>query len=268
MHIRLPYLVRSLPILLLFLVSACSPAATQSPGSKAVKPEFEKYFQEFDGAFVLYDLNNNRYTRYNPERCAGRSLPASTYKIMNALIALETGVVKDQNYVIAWDGTQYPNPVWNQDHTLKSAFRDSVVWYYQEVARQIGRERMQHYLDAVGYGNQVIGEKLDFFWLDGYLQISADEQVEFLKRLYQGDLPFSKRTMDIVKDILLLESDSVYQLRGKTGSGQIGDLYVGWFVGYQEADGNVYVFAANITSARDEAKGSKAKEIVLGILQE
>lgn len=260
-------LARTFAVFLLFIVTACSPSAIQLPAIEEVRPELEKYFQGFDGAFVLYDLNANRYTRYNPERCAERLLPASTFKIMNSLIALETDVVADQDYAIAWNGTQYPIPAWNQDHILKTAFRDSVVWYYQEVARRIGRERMQHYIDAVGYGNQDMHGGPDSFWLDGSLQISADEQVEFLKRLYEGDLPFSRRSMEIVKEIMILEADNTHQLSGKTGSGQMSSFSVGWFIGYKEVNGNVYLFAADVTSPGPEAKGSKAKEILLEILQ-
>jgi beta-lactamase class D len=255
-------------ILLLFVGTSCSPSISPAAESENTNPDLESYFQGLDGAFVLYDLNNNRYTRYHPEQCAGRLLPASTFKIMNALIGLETGVIPDENYTMTWDGTQYPYPAWNQDHTLKTAFRDSVVWYYQEVARRIGEEKMRHYVDAIDYGNEDITGNLDSFWLDGAIRISADEQVEFLKRLYTGELPFSQRSIDIVKEIMLLESEGPVQLRGKTGSGLMDALYVGWFVGYEEVDGNVYFFALNITSSSPEAKGSKAKEILLSILQD
>lgn len=260
-----PLLARGVLILFLLIVASCSPSATQPPVIEEVKPELETSFQGFNGAFVLYDLNGNRYIRYNPEGCSQRFLPASTFKIMNALIALETGVVTDQDYSIPWDGTQYPIAAWNRDQTLKTAFQDSVVWYYQEVARRIGQEKMQHYIDAVGYGNQDLSGNLDRFWLDGSLQISADEQVEFLKRLYRGDLPFSKRSMEIVREIMIQESDASHQLHGKTGSGQMGNLSIGWFVGYEEVEGNVYFFALNITSSSPEAKGSKAREILLEI---
>ena len=258
---------RTLVVFLLVLVTACSSSVSPVIVREEVRPELEKYFQGFDGALVMYDLNNDRYIRYDPEGCRKRLLPASTFKIMNALIALETGVVADENQVITWDGTGYPIPEWNQDHTLKTAFRDSVVWYYQEVARRVGKERMQHYINAVGYGNQDITGNVDSFWLDGALRISANEQVELLKRLYHDNLPFSQRSIARVKKIMLVEVDNTHQLRGKTGSGRMGGLYVGWFVGYEERDGNVYFFAANITSASTEAKGSKAKEILLDILK-
>ena len=232
-----------------------------------VGDDLERYFQGFDGAFVLVDQNGDASIRYRPQRCTGRRLPASTFKILNSLISLETGVVPDENTVFPWGGTQYDDPAWNQDHTMRSAIRDSVVWYYQELARRVGRERMQQYVDGVGYGNQDISGPIDAFWLVGGLRISADEQVEFLKRLYRDDLPFSQRSLDIVKDILLQEQGDAYRLSGKTGSGVVEGVRVGWFVGYLEKQGNVYFFAANITGPGPDGTGLKAREIVLDILR-
>ncbi len=234
-----------------------------------VKPELEKYFQGATGAFVLYDLNHDQYLRYNPDRCATRFIPASTFKVMNSLIGLETGVVPDENYVIKWDGTRYDIPIWNQDHTLKTAIQNSVVWYYQELARRVGQEKMQHYVDLANYGNKDISGKIDTFWLEGGLRISADEQVEFLKRLYQGELPFSARSMNIVKEILVLDKTASYQLSGKTGSVQRITPHEGWFVGYLETQGNVYFFATNYeTSSPDGlASGDTARKISLDILK-
>jgi beta-lactamase class D len=242
------------------------PTATVIPASE-VKPELEKYFQGFKGAFVLYDVNSNRYIRYNPEQCTERFLPASTFKIMNSLIGLETGVILDENYVIKWNGTKYDIPSWNQDHTLKTAIQNSVVWYYQELARRVGKEKMQQYVDAANYGNKDISNQIDTFWLEGGLRISAEEQIGFLKRLYKSELPFSQRSMNIVKEILTLEKTETYRLSGKTGSVQRVTPHVGWFVGYLEAKGNVYIFATNIGSPGSEGDGNKAKEITRNILQ-
>jgi beta-lactamase class D len=271
-------------ILLAILLMGCAtPVATPDISPKTVpsstttaaaipamieKPELASYFQGFTGAFVLYDLRSGQTLRYNPDGCAERILPASTFKILNALIGLDTGVIPDENYAIQWDGTMYPTASWNQDHTLKTAMQNSVVWYYQELARRVGKEKMQQNIDAVGYGNQELSGKIDEFWLDGSLKISADEQVTFLKRLYQNDLPFSKRSMQIVRQIILLENTDTYQLSGKTGSGQMGDSNIGWFVGYVEIKDEVYFFATNIASATKDAQGLKAKEISLKLLSD
>lgn len=257
-------------MLVFVLLAGCAGSSNTrppSPASTVGSLEMEKYFESFSGAFVLYDLNDERYIRYNPAQGAERLLPASTFKILNSLIGLETGVIPDEDYQIQWDGTQYENPAWNQDHTLKTAFQNSVVWYYQELARRVGKEKMQHYVDAVDYGNKDISGRIDSFWLDGALRISADEQVELLKRLYQDDLPFSQRSMKIVKAIMVLENTDMYWLSGKTGSGKVGASYIGWFVGYIEEKGNVYFFATNIKSANPEARGTQAKEITRSILQ-
>jgi len=269
-HFRL-----SAAVLVFFVLAGCagaarvpSPAPTvASTPTPAASPDLEPYFQGFDGAFVLYDRNSQTYTRYHPEQCAKQLLPASTFKIMNALIGLETGVIPDENYILQWDGTQYEIPAWNRDHSLKTAMRDSVVWYYRELARRVGAEKMQSYVDAVGYGNGDISGGIDRFWLTGALRISADEQVELLKRLYQDDLPFSARTMRIVREILVLEDMPAYRLSGKTGSGQTGASHIGWFVGYLERAENVYFFATSIEGSSPEAKGVTAKEITRLALQ-
>jgi beta-lactamase class D len=91
--------------------------------------------------------------------------------------------------------------------------------------------------------------------------------VEFLKRLYEDDLPFSERSMKLVKEMLVLEKTDQYQLSGKTGSGQGDGLYVGWFVGFLEEEKNVYFFATNIQGPDSNAKGPTAKEITLDILR-
>jgi beta-lactamase class D len=266
------FLIFSLAVLTLFgcMVNQNTPVPTPPAPTKAAledEVDFEAYFEGFSGAFILYDPAGDHYLRYHPEQCAERLLPASTFKIMNSLIGLETGVVPDENYVIKWDGTEYPIPTWNRDHTLKTAFQNSVVWYYQEVARRVGREKMQSYIAEVGYGNQDITGPLDYFWLDGTLKISAEEQVKLLKRLYEGDLPFSRRSMEIARKIMVLDKTDSYQLSGKTGSGQTGELYIGWFVGFLEEGNNVFFFAANIKGKNSDAKGTTAKEITLQLLQ-
>ncbi len=260
-------------LLLAMLLAGCiTPTHAASPlPALSTRPEWGKYFSAFNvtGAFVLHDLNRNRITRYNPERCATRFIPASTFKIMNAMIGLETGILPDADYVIRWDGTHYAIPEWNRDHTLRTAMQNSVVWYYQELARRVGKDKLQQYVDAVGYGNRDISGRLDSFWLDGGLRISPDEQVEFLKRLYQGKLPFSARAMDTVQEMLVLERTASYTLSAKTGWAQRADVQIGWWVGYVETQGNVYFFANNFeSSAPDGRFGAAREDITRSILRE
>lgn len=242
------------------------PVATPTP-AESIDPQLEAYFQGFTGAFVLYDQARDRYIRYNPQRCGQGFLPASTFKIPNSLIGLETGVIPDENFIIPWDGTRYYVDSWNQDHSMKTAIQNSVVWYYVELARRVGDEKMQQYLDAIPYGNRDISTSAGPFWLEGDLRISADEQVTFLRRLTAGDLPFSERSIRIVKELIVLEETDTYRLSGKTGYTVKDGVSIGWFVGYVEKQGAVYYFALNIEDTADQATGVKAKEIALSILQ-
>jgi beta-lactamase class D len=211
-------------------------------------PELGKFFKEYNvvGSFVLYDRNNDSMVCYNHARITKEFIPASTFKIPNSLIALETGVVSDENFVIKWDSTHYGIEPWNRDHTLITAFANSVVWYFQEIARRIGQTRMQHFVDTLRYGNRDISGGIDRFWLDGGLRISQLQQIDFLRRLYAYQLPVSMRSIDIVKKIMILEKTDSYTLSAKTGLALRTDREIGWLVGYLERDGNVYFFATNI----------------------
>jgi beta-lactamase class D len=235
--------------------------------------DLQKHFKGFHGAFVLFDQQKQQYTRYTPRRCARRFSPASTFKIPNSLIGLETGVIRDEHFVIPWDSVKRPIAEWNHDQDLQSAMSVSAVWYYQELARRVGYRRMKQWVDTLRYGNGDISGGIDRFWLGSSLQISANEQVEFLKRLQHDDLPCSRRSIDIVKEILVLERTDNYVLRGKTGfSVNAKDVAVGWFVGYIERGGNIFFFACNITSPNGRRDGGRIfdsrKEIALSILRE
>ncbi len=219
-------------------------------------PDLSAHFKRFPGTFVLYDLKNDRYLRHDAARAARRFSPYSTFKIPNSLIGLETGVIADADFRIEWDAKKYPRnradtePFihWWQDQTLRTAFRRSVLWYYQELATRVGAERMKALVTKLNYGNRDTSGTLTRFWLgDGKLRISADEQVEFLKALYKEELPVSQRTQRVVKDVMVLEETPAYKLSAKTGGGPLGeDKALGWFVGYLETNGNVYFFATQI----------------------
>ncbi|MBI1936966.1 MAG: class D beta-lactamase [Ignavibacteriales bacterium] len=248
----------------LILLLIALPLFAQTDSTK----EISKFFEGRSGTFVLYDKGGEKYFRYNEARSAERFLPASTFKIPNSLIGLESGVIKDADFVIKWDSVKRWNDEWNKDHTLKSAIQNSVVWYYQELARRVGREKMQKYLDDIGYGSCVIGEKIDFFWLDNSLKISADEEVEFLKRFYDYKLPFSKRSVDIVKEIMNEEIYPASRLKFKTGSGQKEDgTWLCWLVGYVEKNKNVYFFAFNIEGKSFEETSSARNKISREVLK-
>src|SRR5204863_9094267 len=138
--------------------------------------------------------------------------------VPNSLIALETGVVADPDKdVFEWDGIKRDIAAWNSDHTLRSAIAASVVPVYQEIARRIGLERMQHYVDLLDYGNHDIGGGIDQFWLTGNLRIDPVQQIDFLDRLRRGVLPVSKRSQEVVRDILPVTKAGDSLIRAKSG---------------------------------------------------
>ncbi|HEX8502505.1 MAG TPA: penicillin-binding transpeptidase domain-containing protein, partial [Pyrinomonadaceae bacterium] len=198
----------SLMTLLLLATGACAKTngAGQSPAAapaqagaarEAAPADLASYFKPFPaGAFVLYDLKRDRYLRHDEARCRERFSPFSTFKIPNSLIGLDSGVIPDAEYVIKWDAKKYPAfdrdtlpfSAWWQDQTLRTAFKRSVVWYYRELALRVGEQRMRDYVRKLRYGNEDASGPLNGFWLRSTLQVSADEQVDFLRRLYREEL--------------------------------------------------------------------------------
>lgn len=248
---------------LLFIIAAIILTSCGEVENKSYEADLGSFFGDFSGAFVLYDYNNKFYIRHNEEQCNIRYSPCSTFKIPNSLIGLETGVIKDENFVLEWDSVSRSREELNKDHDLRSAIKYSVVWYYQELARRVGEEKMRYYIDTLNYGNKDISGGIDKFWLDNSLKISAEEQVQFLHKLYTDSLPFSQRNMDIVKNIIIqdtLENGAIFS--GKTGS---NGTDLGWFVGTVQLGSNLYIFATNIVG--DGANGMKAKDISREIIK-
>jgi beta-lactamase class D len=278
----------SLYLIALTLLLSISAGAQTSENGKAeqktqalgreVQQKLAAVFQNTTGAFVLYDAKNDGYVRYNEARCQTRFSPKSTFKIPNSLIGLETSVIKDADYVIRWNRQKYPPQAnwnqepfshWGKDHTLRTAFKYSVLWYYRELAAQVGKTEMKARVEAFNYGNKTVSGAVDNFWLDNSLKISADEQVEFLRAFYENKLPVSTRSTEIVKDIMVREKTPAYTLSAKTGGGQIAEgVYIGWFVGYLETRGNVYFFALNIEGASFLEIRDKRIEMTKKILAE
>ena len=275
--------MKQLIILLAILFIGCqqtteSTETNNSNPSPTIKPtplvsistdSIQTFFttKNITGCFVLYDLKNDHFSIYNEKRANTGFRPASTFKIPNSMFALETGVVKDEEQMFKWDGKKKFLKIWEQDHNLRSGIKNSVVWLYQKIARDIGEEQMQQLVNSIEYGNQNIGGGIDRFWLDGDIQITALQQIELLKKIHLETLPFSKRTMTIFKDIMTLEKTDDYIYRGKTGWDSASTPNVGWFVGYVERDDNAYFFVNNMEFS-DRKMGKERKGIAEEILKQ
>lgn len=207
--------------------------------------EWSRFFTEVDaqGSIVVLDARDkSEATRvYNVSRSGRRYSPASTFKIPHSLFALDAGLLRDEFQLIPWDGVKRPVAAWNVDQNLRSAMRNSTVWVYECLAKELGDARETAYMRKIGYGNAVAtGDKP--FWVEGDLAISSFEQIAFLQRLYRNQLPFQVEHQRLVKDVMLNEAGPDWILRAKTGwTGEIG-----WWVGWIEWPSGPVFFALNI----------------------
>ncbi|GEO10649.1 class D beta-lactamase [Segetibacter aerophilus] len=246
-----------------------------------VDNSLKKFFDDnhVEGTFGLFNNGNGEFTIYNLNRFKDSTyLPASTFKIVNSLIALESGKITDEKMVIKWDGVvrRYPlgdtATAWNKDLTMEEAFKVSAVPYYQEIARRIGKDMMQFWIDTLGYGSRYqkhkIG-KIDTFWLDNSIKVTPDEQLGLVKKLYFDQLPFQKRSMRIVKEVMAMEKNSNYTLAYKTGWGfRENGNSLGWMIGWVVENQHPYFFSLNIEGAHDLPMPDVRMKMMRGILKQ
>lgn len=192
--------------------------------------------------------------------CAERISSASTFKIAISLMGFDSGIFT------APDAPEWPfregyadwNPKWRQATTPATWMRDSVVWYSQQATTRLGARRFEKYVHDFAYGNQdVSGDAgkdngLTRAWLSSSLQISPDEQVAFLMRMIEGELPVSSDAVQQTRTLLHLGAQpGGWQVYGKTGAGlpigTDGALLrgqpFGWYVGWAERESRTVVFA-------------------------
>ena len=244
------------PALLLLLLAGCVEPPEQGslpvevgdapPDSTA---DLAAFFPEGTvGTFVLFDVQSGVTTRHNPKRAAERRTPASTFKIFNSLVALDARAVADEHEVVAWDGVERWVPSWNESQDLETAFQRSALWVYQEMARRVGRDTLQAWLDREGYGNATLSDSLEWSWIDSSLRISPDDQVAFLRRLRSGQTGFSDRAERIVKRIMIADTTGGAVLRGKTGWSWRDGENLGWWIGWLERGEETHLFALQLES--------------------
>lgn len=258
----------SVPFAFLFVLT-CGSIQPSFALDKLNDTEMNKIFDGYKSGFLIREIGQPEdVMKYHATVCSERISPCSTFKIFNSLAALDSGVLTGPNHEYKWDGKKRELETHNRDHVLKTAMRDSVVWYFQRVAREIGPERMRTYLQQLHYGNEDMSSGLDKFWLgdSNSLRISADEQTKLIETLWEDKLPVSKQSQETVKDILKVRETEKGTLYGKTGTdGKKGQMVLGWFVGVVESNKHKYVFATNIRRDHD-ASGRKARAMTESVL--
>lgn len=232
-------------------------------------------FSGINGCAVIYDLENNKYSIYNTSLSNQQASPYSTFKIVSSLAGLQNGIIENQASTMNYNGEQYPISEWNDNLTLDKAFQASCIWYFRQVIDEVGRDEIKNELTQLEYGNCDISEwdssslnpmpELNGFWLDSSLKISPLEQVQVLKKIFEGESIYSDDHVAILKEIMLVSEDT-QKIYGKTGSSSNGEA---WFVGFTEENEQRVYFAVylNDNTQPDQVSGSVAKEIALDIFK-
>lgn len=243
--------------------AALANAETSEVEVSGWKSVFDKY--NAVGTIVIRDERgpSGKVYVYNKDRSIVRYTPASTFKIPHTLFALDSGVVKDEFQVFKWNREINEIPSHNQDQTLRSAMRYSAVWVYRDFAKAIGERGATDYLQKIKYGNQSAAIKVRDYWINGGLEVSASEQIEFLRKLYRNELPFKREHQLLTKDVMLTGAGPEWIMRSKTGLGQ----RVGWWVGWIELPAGPVFFALNIDTPNRMADAYKREAIAREVLQ-
>jgi beta-lactamase class D len=247
----------SLIIIIITLVSCqegLKNVEKKAGSTREIVAAFQQILDSADvaGAILIYDPGKNIYYSNDFAWCETGHLPASTFKVPNSIIALETGVMESDSTIIKWDGEKRGREEWEKDLYFRDAFHVSCVPCYREIARKIGVGRMKAYLDTLNYGHMLVDSaSIDLFWLEGESKISQFEQIDFLYRFYNSTLPISARTENIMKRLMVIEENDTFKLSGKTGWSIRNGNNNGWFVGYFEKDGKVLFFATNIDPRKE-----------------
>ena len=198
-----------------------------------------------DGTFVLYDVRAGSAVVVGVEQARERAVPASTFKLPNTLISLETGVVSDIDEVVSPEG--------EEEASLREALPTTDVSVHHEVAHRIGYDRMSTWVDRFDYGNRQVGQdgELGRFWVEGPLEISAVEQATFLAALARAELPVEVEHQEALQELVAMEEGSGYRLFGRTGLGAQAEPAPGWWVGWVESDQDLHTFALRLNVEQD-----------------
>jgi len=238
--------------------------------------DFGKSFDSMKGCAVICDSENNTYYEFNKEQCLKQVTPCSTFKIVSTLMGLHSGVLKDKNTKLGYDNQTYPIEQWNKDVTLEEAFQSSCVWYYRKLIDAIGKDEVKQEIEAVDYGNNDISEwdgsganpipNLNGFWLGSSLKISPQEQVDVVKKIFEGKSIYSAEEIETLQSIMLYDSVNGYEVYGKTGTGNDNR---GWYTGLMEKNDRRYYFAVYLEDkdAEKQIGGSDARSILLDICE-
>ena len=258
------------------MITAEAESSQDVVGTVEREVDYSLEFKDVKGCAVSYSPQSDEYLLYNRELCDRQVSPLSSFKIISTLIGLDAGIIDGSASVMQYDGTTYPVEAWNGELTLEEAFHSSCIWYFRQVINHAGQDEVQRVLDELDYGNCDISQwdgsginplpDLNGFWLASSLAISPREQVEVLAKLFEGETDFEQSDIEILKSVMLIETNGDCAFYGKTGSDTDGHA---WFAGFVVQSGQRTYISVYLNDAdnADKITGNKAKEIAIAILE-
>jgi beta-lactamase class D len=215
--------------------------------------------------------------------CKTRVTPASTFKLALGVMGYDAGFLKDEHtptLPFRKSYVDYGGEAWKQPVDPVRWLKYSVVWYSQQIAKVLGEKVLHDYAVKFDYGNADFSgdmgknNGLERSWIGSSLKISPREQVLFLAKLVNHQLPVSQRAMDMTAEI----AEKTQIADGWTVHGKTGMAYPrnkddtfdrahpwGWYVGWAEKGGRTVIFARLV---QDEKKmpgstGVRTKDAIL-----
>jgi len=215
-----------------------------SPNNVTVDNSLKKFFDENNvtGTFALWNNATGAVTVYDLKRYRkGLYSPGSSFDIITALVGLQTGKISNDSMKID-DGYE--------GLSMYDAFRVSYSPYFREVARRVGKDEMQRWLDTLYAGTQKINSKIDTFWMDNSFKVVPDQQLGLMQKLYLKKLPsFYQSYEEMVIRAMLMEDNSNYKLSYKIGVANENNNRIGWVLGWIEENRHPYFFVLNFETA-------------------
>ncbi|NUF30667.1 OXA-213 family carbapenem-hydrolyzing class D beta-lactamase [Acinetobacter oleivorans] len=212
--------------------------------SEEIKSLFDQ--AQTTGVLVIKRGQSKEIYGNDLKRASTEYVPASTFKMLNALIGLEHHKATTTE-VFKWDGQKRLFPDWEKDMTLGDAMKASAIPVYQELARRIGLDLMSKEVKRIGFGNADIGSKVDNFWLVGPLKITPEQETQFAYELANKTLPFSKNIQEQVQSMVFIEEKNGRKIYAKSGWGWDVEPQVGWLTGWVvQPQGEIVAFSLNL----------------------
>ena len=269
--------ITCISVICFIMLSGCSSREEKvSESNEEETLDLSGSFNGITGCAVLYSPSENKYSLYNKDMAEQEVSPYSTFKIISTLIGLHNDIIKDETSTMNYDGTQYPNPEWNENLTLQKAFQTSCIWYFHQIINNVGEQEVKKELSELEYGNCDVSawegsninpyKELNGFWLGSSLKISPYEQVEVLSKIFEGKSFYDSQNVEILKKIMLIEDEQEKKVYGKTGSGTNGEA---WFIGFTEKGQQREYFAVYLEDSlqKERVSSSLAQEIALKIIE-